>query len=84
MMKQLVMCGVFGAVLFAGNVLAECPKNLSAEQMYDCIVVEGAGGEYQAAEADTNTTVSQDQSGNQADDANPSDMHTLAVVVHAK
>ena len=43
MKKQLLGYSVLGILLFAGNALAECPDNLSADQMYDCIVVEGAG-----------------------------------------
>ena len=30
-----------------GSTMAQCPSNLDANQMYDCIVVEGAGDEYQ-------------------------------------
>jgi len=26
--------------------MAECPNSLNADDMYDCIVVEGAGGTY--------------------------------------
>lgn len=70
MKKQLMILGVFGAVLFSGNVLAECPSSLSADQIYDCIVVEGAGGTYKAQENDTSAPVSQNQSGRQAKDSN--------------
>ncbi len=39
---------LLGSALLAsyGVSMAECPQNLNAEQMYDCIVVEGAGGSY--------------------------------------
>lgn len=43
MKKQLLGYSVLGILLFAGNAMAECPNGLSADQMYDCIVVEGAG-----------------------------------------
>ena len=43
MKKQLLGYSVLGVILLAGNALAECPNSLSAAQMYDCIVVEGAG-----------------------------------------
>ena len=34
-----------GSVLLAGSsiAMAKCPENLNADQMYDCIVVEGSG-----------------------------------------
>ena len=63
MKKQLMICGVFGAFIFTGNVLAECSSNLSVEQTYDCIVVEGAGDVYQMPKAKAAKSVSQNQSG---------------------
>ena len=42
MKKQLMVCSIFGALVFAGNVMAQCPSNLSVEQQYDCIIMEGA------------------------------------------
>lgn len=62
MKKKFVICGVFGAMLLSGNVLAACPSNLSAEDMYDCIVVEGAGGVYDVPSNYKSDTVSQNQS----------------------
>lgn len=43
-----------GVVLLAscGVSLAQCPNNLDAKQMYDCIVEEGAGGTYVAPKTD--------------------------------
>ena len=40
---------LLGTTLLAafGTAMAQCPSSLNAEQMYDCIVVEGAGDEYQ-------------------------------------
>ena len=46
-MKTLVKTASAVALTVAmGNTWAACPSSLSADQMYDCIVVEGAGSEY--------------------------------------
>ena len=46
-MKTLVKTVSAVALTVAmGNAWAGCPSSLSADQMYDCIVVEGAGSEY--------------------------------------
>jgi len=38
---------VLGAFLMSGVVYAECPDNLKAEQMVECLTIEGAGANYQ-------------------------------------
>ena len=63
MKKQLMIGGVFGAFLFTGNVLADCPSSLTVEQIYDCTVVEGAGDVYEMPEAKADKSLSQNQSG---------------------
>ncbi len=47
-MKTLVKTvSVVGLFAINGLVLADqCPDSLSADEMYNCIVVEGAGGTY--------------------------------------
>ena len=35
---------ILGSLSFSNMTMAECPNNLSADEMVDCIVVEGAGG----------------------------------------
>ena len=54
MKKQLLIGSVFGSLLLVGNAMAQCPSNLTTEQKYDCIVMEGAGDFYEVpAEAKT-------------------------------
>jgi len=50
---------LLGSVLLAssGVSMAECPQNLNAKQMYDCIVVEGAGDIYEPPKAADDKTV---------------------------
>ena len=48
-MKTIVkVTGIVSLFLTSGFVLASdpCPSYLTADEMYDCIVVEGAGGTY--------------------------------------
>lgn len=48
-MKTLVKAaGIVGLFTISGFAMASdpCPNSLSADEMYDCIVVEGAGGTY--------------------------------------
>ena len=47
MNKKLLVCGVFAVLTFSGTAMAECPSSLTSDQMYDCIVVEGAGDTYE-------------------------------------
>lgn len=45
--------------LFAISTMAmadQCPDTLNAEQIYDCIVVEGAGGTYKLEDASSTNT----------------------------
>ena len=50
-MKNLVKTlGVVGMTAVMGSAWAQCPSYLSADHMYDCIVVEGAGSEYKVPE----------------------------------
>lgn len=47
-MKTLIKTvSVVGLFAISGLALADqCPDSLSADEMYNCIVVEGAGGTY--------------------------------------
>lgn len=45
-MKTKVIVGLYGA-LFSGLALADCPDNLGAEKMVECITIEGSGANYQ-------------------------------------
>ena len=46
-MKNFVKAGVMGVVLMGSSAaMAECPVALPYEKLMDCIVEEGAGGEY--------------------------------------
>lgn len=46
-MKQVINAFVLStAVLVTGSALADCPVYLEAEQLMECIVTEGADGEF--------------------------------------
>jgi len=39
----IVLCGL----ALSNTAVANCPSNLKAEKMVECITIEGAGGNYQ-------------------------------------
>ena len=45
-MKNSVLAITFGLTL-SGAAFAECPSNLNADQLVECITVEGSGANYQ-------------------------------------
>ena len=46
-MKTGVVLMTLGLTL-SGTVFAECPSNLDADQLVECITVEGSGANYQS------------------------------------
>jgi hypothetical protein len=51
-----IICST-GLFAISPMVMADqCPDTLNAEQMYDCIVVEGAGGTYKMEDASGSNT----------------------------
>ena len=70
---------LLGTTLLAafGTTMAKCPSNLNADEMYRCIVVEGAGDEYvaptqktAATEDNTQAPASSQRDSKQSDDVN--------------
>lgn len=46
-MKNSVFAITLGLTL-SGTAFAECPSNLNADQLVECITVEGSGANYQS------------------------------------
>ena len=63
-MKTLIKTiSVVGLFAISGLTMADqCPDSLSLDELYDCIVVDGAGGTYkpEAAQSDVTETVDQE------------------------
>lgn len=54
MKTMMKYAGVLGLFTLCGVAVAEqdqCPQSLTVEQIYDCIVEQGAGGSYTLPEA---------------------------------
>lgn len=62
-MKTLVKTiSVVGLFAISGLTLADqCPDSLSLDELYDCIVVDGAGGTYKPEAVQPNATEAADQ-----------------------
>ena len=62
-MKTLIKAvSVVGLFAISGLTMADqCPDSLSLDELYDCIVVDGAGGIYKPESAQPETTEATDQ-----------------------
>jgi len=62
-MKTLVKtASVVGLFAISSLTIADqCPDSLSLDELYDCIVVDGAGGTYKPEASQSDTTEAADQ-----------------------
>ena len=59
-MKIIMLTGMC-AFFLSGVALAECPSSLNAEQMRECITIEGASSDYQDWQKGVRTAASTEE-----------------------